>query len=85
MIDAAGKPETNKTHTPHPLPKERPRTMALLPQDPTVCQTLPGADIPAAFQNPLPEGRNPYLLPARAARHLFVDIPPVSTRRRTNV
>ena len=26
---------------------------------------------------------NPYLLPACTARHLFVDIPPVSTRRRT--
>ena len=31
-----------------------------------------------------PEGKEcPYLLPARAARHLFADIPPVSTRRRT--
>ena len=33
---------------------------------------------------PKKSGR-PYLLPACAARHLFVDIPPVSTRRRTSV
>ncbi len=32
MIDAARKPETNK---------HRSKTPALLPQDPTVCQTLP--------------------------------------------
>jgi hypothetical protein len=45
MLGAARKPETHKTHTPHHArsPKEDqrgPRAVALLSQDPTVCQTL---------------------------------------------
>src|SRR3954447_1611471 len=43
MLDAARKPETNKPtpRKPHPPKgKQNPQAMALLPQDPTVCQTL---------------------------------------------
>ena len=42
MIGAARKPETNK-------PGRNPP--ALLPQDPTVCQTLPGDTVPVPFQD----------------------------------
>jgi hypothetical protein len=60
---------------------------ALLPQDPTVCQTLPSGTVPAAFQDTLSHQgkKHPYSQPVRATRHLFVDIPPMSTRRRTIV
>lgn len=58
----------------------------LLPQDPTVCQTLPGNPGPTAFQNNNPTKEKVRThRPARATRHLFVDIPPMSTRHGTFV
>jgi hypothetical protein len=54
MIDAARKPETNKPGT---GTKHSPRP-ALLPQDPTVCQTLNrAAPAPAVPQQPPPQRR----------------------------
>ena len=90
MHDRCSQETRNKqTHTTatHPTKNgERGRAMVLLPQDPTVCQTPPGGSFRRAFQDRHPQGgTDPYLLPACAARHLFVDIPPVSTRRRTIV
>jgi len=76
-IGAARKPETQVPGSPP----------VLLPQDPTVCQTLPNDSYQRTFQDAHPPKgtKCPYLPPACAARHLFVDIPPVSTRRRTSV
>ena len=59
--------------------------MVLLPQDPTVCQTLnrrtPRRTDPGRSG---PEGKEcPYWVPRKTQRPLFADIPPVSTRRRT--
>ena len=51
MLGAARKPETHKTHTPHHPRKGSPRAVVLLPQDPTVCQTLPGGSFRRAFQD----------------------------------
>jgi hypothetical protein len=72
MIGAARKPETNKT---------RDKAPALLPQDPTVCQTLNRPHPPAPFQDTLK--RVSVLGQGKTGRPLFADIPPVSTRRRT--
>ena len=58
MIGAARKPETQ---VPQPAPRT-PQTgnaagaVVLLPQDPTVCQTLPGGSFRRAFQDRDPEG-----------------------------
>jgi len=83
---AARKPETHKTHTPHPPPtkKGQTRTMVLLSQDPTVCQTLPTRTPTTAFQDPLKRG-SVLTTGEKPDRHLFIDIPPMSTRRRTIV
>ena len=79
MIGAARKPET---HKPAPLPTKG-RTTALLPQDPTVCQTLNHRTPPAPFQEP--PKRRTVLSTGKTRQPLFVDIPPLSTRRRTSV
>ena len=63
------------------------RAVVLLPQDPTVCQTL-NRPLPsqAPFQDHHPQrGVYPYWVPGKNRRPLFADIPPVSTRRRTSV
>ena len=88
MFAAAGKPETQAPHpAPRTLPKGRergPRAVVLLSQDPTVCQTLnrryPRRTVPGPLSR-----EDPYWVPQETQRPLFVDIPPVSTRRRTNV
>jgi hypothetical protein len=54
VIGAARKPETNVPRTGKNSPPP-----VLLPQDPTVCQTLPGNHTPPAFQDP-PRKENPY-------------------------
>src|SRR6476620_6773446 len=56
MIDAARKPETNKpeTNTPQPVSPDA-SLPALLPQDPTVCQTLPGKTGPQRSRTTPPE------------------------------
>ena len=56
----------------------------LLPQDPTVCQTLNRATPPRTVPGP-PSKRGSVLGTGKNTRPLFVDIPPVSTRRRTIV
>jgi hypothetical protein len=59
VLGAARKPETN---VPTPQPRTPPegrtrgRAMVLLPQDPTVCQTLPGGSFRRAFQDTLKRG-----------------------------
>ena len=84
VTGAARKPETNKPRKqPAPQPQYQPLP-ALLPQDPTVCQTLPTSP-DHQRSTALPEGRTRTNTTVRATRHLFVDIPPMSTRRRTNV
>ena len=58
--------------------------MVLLSQDPTVCQTLPTRTPTTAFQDPLKRG-SVLTTGEKPDRHLFIDIPPMSTRRRTCV
>ena len=63
-------------------------TPVLLPQDPTVCQTLNRITlIPhRSRRTGDPEGQPVTVLgEEKNTRPLFADIPPVSTRRRTNV
>ena len=91
MIDAARKPETQVPHH-HPLrsPVREPGNdaMVLLSQDPTVCQTLPTRNLHRSVPGtPTPQRRNVFRTNHRQKpdRHLFVDIPPMSTRRRTIV
>lgn len=55
------------------------KPMVLLPQDPTVCQTLNHPAPHPPFQN----HHWSVLDTKRTTRPLFVDIPPMSTRRRT--
>ena len=88
---AARKPETNKPHTtetPDPSPQKgtgrKPGAMVLLPQDPTVCQTL-NRPYPPRHRSRTLSREPPYWVPGKNRRPLFVDIPPVSTRRRTIV
>ena len=59
----------------------------LLPQDPTVCQTeKPGTrDTGSAFQSTTPKGWNRTHAARLNAGHLLIDIPPLSTHRRTYV
>ena len=53
----------------------------LLPQDPTVCQTItPGPYPRPAFQ---PPKGGVLTRPGNTRTNLFIDIPPMSTRRRT--
>ena len=82
VIGAARKPET----TP-PRPRERTtRAMVLLSQDPTVCQTLThAAHSRTRSRTPSEESIRTSCRPMNRAGTLFVDIPPVSTRRRTIV
>lgn len=62
----------------------KPRSCCLRTQQ--CAKHYPAVHTSERSRTPAPEGKKcPYLLPARAARHLFVDIPPVSTRRRTFV
>ena len=79
--------QKHKSHTPHPTPKGETQTMVLLSQDPTVCQTLnrpfPRRTVPG--HRPSKEETGSVLGAAENQRPLFVDIPPVSTRRRTSV
>ena len=86
MIGAARKPETNKPRKqPAPQPQYQPLP-ALLPQDPTVCQTL-NHPIPPPHRSQTGIRRQPVRTGHRRTTRqpLFVDIPPMSTRRRTNV
>jgi hypothetical protein len=54
--------------TTHPSKEEqRGRAAVLLPQDPTVCQTLPGGSFRRAFQDAFPEG-DPSVLAAGLCR-----------------
>jgi len=62
VIGAARKPETNKTHTTTKPPKGPRHDMALLPQDPTVCQTLPGNPHRPLSRNPRPRGERESVL-----------------------
>lgn len=82
MTGAARKPETNKPAT--PPRKNGTGTTALLPQDPTVCQTLNHPSHTSTLPGtPTKEGT---VLSTRKDRQpLFADIPPLSTRRRTSV
>jgi hypothetical protein len=65
MHDRCSQETRNKqTHTTatHPTKNgERGRAMVLLPQDPTVCQTLPGGSFRRAFQDRDPEGNRSVL------------------------
>jgi hypothetical protein len=56
VIGAARKPETNNPTPQPPGPKAGSCAMVLLPQDPTVCQTLPSGSHRRTFQDPDPEG-----------------------------
>jgi hypothetical protein len=57
MPGAARKPETNKPEKP-PAAKSHGQPPVLLPQDPTVCQTLPSANRAGRFPgHPLPPGK----------------------------
>ena len=64
--------ETRNTQAPHhnhapTKGRKRGRAMVLLPQDPTVCQTLPGGSFRRAFQDAFPEG-DPSVLAAGLCR-----------------
>ena len=86
--------QKHKSHTTTPghIPPQGNPTghdaMVLLPQDPTVCQTLnrllPRRTVPGP-PPPQKGASNPYWAPQNNTRPLFADIPPVSTRRRTSV
>jgi hypothetical protein len=58
---------------------------ALLPQDPTVCQTLNRTTPSRTGPGPPSQGKDPYWAPKKTTRPLLADIPPMSTRRRTIV
>lgn len=67
------------------------RVQPLLPQDPTVCHTPPNQQPTSPFHNPHPQppqrreaDTSPYSNQPAPTRHLSVDIPPMSTHRRTN-
>ena len=82
--------QKHKSHTTHPQPSPygHPpmRAMVLLPQDPTVCQTLNRPyPTPHRSRTTTPRGVYPYWVPGKNRRPLSADIPPVSTRRRTSV
>jgi hypothetical protein len=88
MIGAARKPETNKPTTqPRTPPKmgnaAAPWSCCLRTQQ--CAKHHPAVHSGERSRTGTPRGTVPYLLPACAARHLFADIPPVSTRRRTSV
>ena len=71
--------ETRNKQTPGKLPSP-----VLLPQDPTVCQTLNRPTPPRTVPGP-PQERIRTRHTGKTTRPLFADIPPVSTRRRTYV
>lgn len=95
-----GKPETPTTtphphqetnHTKRDPPPDPGRVQPLLPQDPTVCHTPPNQQPTSPFHNPHPQppqrreaDTSPYSNQPAPTRHLSVDIPPMSTHRRTN-
>jgi hypothetical protein len=74
---------TQTRNTKHPtLTGHAPHATALLPQDPTVCQTRkPACPPPAPFQD---TRKHPYQGQERTNRPLSADIPPMSTHRRTD-
>ena len=85
MIGAARKPETQVPEPPRPKPQQ-PGPVASGPN--SVPNTKPPITSPAPFQDHphfQRKHRGPYWVPAKNRRPLFVDIPPVSTRRRTIV
>ena len=84
VTGAARKPETNKPRKqPAPQPQYQPLP-ALLPQDPTVCQTLNHPSHTSTLPGtPTKEGT--VLSTGKDRQPLFADIPPLSTRRRTIV
>ena len=78
--------ETRNTQTrnPHPHKKKGQDITALLPQDPTVCQTLNHPSHTSTLPGtPTKEGT--VLSTGKDRQPLFADIPPLSTRRRTCV
>lgn len=87
-------PTRNKPHTakkPRPCNPSTSRIQPLLPQDPTVCHTPPNQQPTSPFHNPHPQppqrreaDTSPYSNQPAPTRHLSVDIPPMSTHRRTN-
>jgi hypothetical protein len=81
MIGGARKPETQVPEPPQPKTAAPP---VLLPQDPTVCQTRNHPD-PPPHRSKTPSKRTSVLGVEKTTRPLFVDIPPMSTRRRTIV
>ena len=84
VIGAARKPETHKPATPTPTTKKGQDITALLPQDPTVCQTLNHPSHTSTLPGtPTKEGT--VLSTGKDRQPLFADIPPLSTRRRTSV
>jgi len=81
-IGAARKPETQVPEPPQPKPQHPGPVVSGPNSVPNTTRRI----IPASVPGPGPRREpDPYLLPACAARHLFADIPPVSTRRRTIV
>ena len=86
MIGAARKPETQVPHHNH-APSQR-KSNAAAPWSCCLRTQQCAKHYPAVHsgeRSRTPSREHPYLLPACAARHLFADIPPVSTRRRTIV
>ncbi len=87
-MQAAMPRKTRNPNNPHPT-KE---CGLLLPQDPTVCQTMkpppPTTPFPNPHPPPTPKGtgrkHRPVLNTTSTSSHQFVDIPPMSTHRRTN-
>jgi hypothetical protein len=85
----AGTIRNNTVPVPPPTKRLSVHTV-LLSQDPTVCQTVkPGTRAPAALSNHNHPHKWERTRRTHAARlnagHLLIDIPPLSTHRRTNV
>ena len=82
MIGAARKPETQVPEPPQPKP-QHPGPVVSGPN--SVPNTKPLVPLPHRSRTTTPRGECPYWVPVKNRRPLFVDIPPVSTRRRTIV
>ena len=91
MLAAAGKPETQVPHPAPRTPSEKENTQAtghgpVVSGPNSVPNTKPLIPSPHRSRTPaLQRAQHPYWVPAGNRRPLFVDIPPVSTRRRTCV
>jgi hypothetical protein len=92
MHDRCSQETRNTSPTPH-TPRPAPRRDTTKEHEPWSCclrtqqcaKHYPAVHSGERSRTTTPKGECPYLLPACAARHLFVDIPPMSTRRRTIV